>query len=306
MSRRVFKVISTPPISKIKKIFFISMKQVHSLILLFALSALIYSCEEIGPPINLNSGGGNTGGDTTNPRVVLLEVFTAVKCVNCPQGQDIIDQLLDSFPGRIEVVEIHSGDLAKPINATDPDFRSQDADDLTNYLGPFPFQPSAAIDRKSWEVGPGDFQRLVDRNFWSAFVKQQLDSSSNVKLTFDRDYNTATRELSVTLKADFLKDINDIVNATILITESGIVAAQDDGPTTVIQDYVHDDVLRDILTGYNGELITGDKKEGSSWSITRTLTLPQEWIEDSCRIVGIVAKSTGTYDVLQSVGLPVH
>lgn len=282
------------------------MKQIRILSLFFFVSMLIFSCEEIGPPVNLDGGGNNNGGDTSNPRVVLIEEFTAVQCVNCPKGQDIVDQLLDSFPGRIEVIEIHSGSLAKPIYPTDPDFRCQAADDLTSYLGPFPFQPSAAIDRKSWEVGPGDFERLVDRNFWSTFVKKELDSVSNVKLTIDRTYNAASRELNVTLNVNFLKDVTDIINATILITESGIIAAQDDGPVTVVPDYVHEFVLREVMTNYTGELINADKTAGSNWSITKTITLPVEWNADNCRIVGVVAKAVGTYDVLQAAGMDVN
>lgn len=281
------------------------MKQSFFLLLLSIAITFLHSCVEIGPSVNTD-GGGNSGGDTTNSRVVLLEVFTAVQCVNCPAGREIIDELLDSFPGRIEVVEIHSGDLSEPINVTDPDFRSQAAEDITNYLGPFPFQPSAAIDRKSWEISAGNFERLVDRNFWNLFVRKQLDSISNVKLEIDKAFNTTSRELTVTLNVEFLQDVNDIINATILLTESGMIAAQDDGPTNVIEDYEHENVLRDFLTGYSGELINADKKAGSTWSLTRTIVLPAEWNANNCRVVALVAKSTGTYDVLQTAGSSIN
>ncbi|MEO6167445.1 MAG: Omp28-related outer membrane protein, partial [Chitinophagales bacterium] len=271
------------------------MKQTIFLSILFGACLFFNACEEIGPIINSGGGGNSGNGDTTNEKVVLVEIFTAVQCVNCPAGREIIDALLDSFPGRIEVVEIHSGDLAEPINDADPDFRSQAADDITSYLGPFPFQPSAAIDRKSWELTPGNVQRLVDRNFWDLLVRRELDSVSNIKLSIEKDYSTASRELSVTLKIDFLKDVNDIINATILLTESELVAAQDDGPTDVVEDYVHENVLRDFLTGYSGELVNAGKKAGSTWSVTKSITLPQDWNENNCRVVGFVSKSVGTY-----------
>lgn len=279
------------------------MKQSLVLIFIFASGLVFHSCNEIGPNINYG-GGGNI--DTTNERVVLMEVFTAVRCVNCPAGREIVNDLLDSFPGRIEVVEIHSGDLAVPIHTTDPDFRSQDANDITSYLGPFPFQPSAAIDRKSWELTPGNIQRLIDRNYWNLMVRRELDSLPVVKLSMEKDYNTSSRLLTITMKVDFLNDVSDIINATILLTESGMVAAQDDGPTSVVEDYEHEDVLRTFLTGYSGELVNADKTAGSSWSLTRSITLPGEWNEDNCRVIGFVSKSAGTYDVLQSIGTPVN
>ncbi|MBA2422582.1 MAG: Omp28-related outer membrane protein [Chitinophagales bacterium] len=282
------------------------MRQLLYLFLLFFFSIFL-ACEEVGPPVNLSGGGtGGNGGDSSNQRIVLMEEFTAVACINCPKGHEIIADLLDSFPGRIEVVEIHSGDLAEPINDTDPDFRTVDGNDLTNYLGPFPFQPSASIDRKLWEVAPGDFQRLVDRSFWSTFVKSELDSAAKVKLTIEKDYNSSSRELNVILNAEFLEDISDIVNATILITESGMVAAQDDGPVEVIEDYVHKYVLRDILTNYSGELINASTTTGNTWALSKSITLPLEWNADNCRIVAFIAKAVGNYDVLQVVGTPVN
>ncbi|MGB3075723.1 MAG: Omp28-related outer membrane protein [Chitinophagales bacterium] len=280
------------------------LKQTGYVLFLLAIFFFYSSCEEIGP--NINDSGGNGGGDTTNERVVLMEVFTAVKCVNCPAGREIINDLIDSFPGRIEVVEIHSGDLAKPIYPTDPDFRSQDADDITAYLGPFPFQPSAAIDRKSWEITPGNVQRLLDRNYWTLYFQKEIDSVSNVKISLERAFDTGTRLLTVTMKVDFLKDVTDIINATILLTESGMVAAQDDGPTMVVDDYVHEDVLRTFLTGYSGELVNATNTSGSSWTITRSITLPIEWNAGNCRVIGFVSKSVGTYDVLQSAGISLN
>ena len=282
-----------------------NIKQVITLPLFFIACLFVTSCVEIGPPIN--TGGGGTGGtDTTNERVVLMEVFTAVQCVNCPAGREIIDALLDSFPGRLEVVEIHSGDLAEPINDSDPDFRSQAADDITAYLGPFPFQPSAAIDRRSFEITPGNVQRLVDRNLWDQLVLREMDSVSNVRILLDHDYNSSNRELTVMMEVEFLKDITDIINATILLTESGMVAAQDDGPTMVIEDYEHENVLRAYLTGYSGELVNADKTAGSSWTISRTITLPAEWNANNCRVVGFVSKAVGTYDVLQTSGVSIN
>ncbi|MBX7107264.1 MAG: Omp28-related outer membrane protein [Chitinophagales bacterium] len=279
-------------------------KQALLLFFLIVAGCLFHSCDEIGPNINYGGGGGNV--DTTNERVVLMEVFTAVRCVNCPAGREIINDLLDSFPGRIEVVEIHSGDLAVPIHNTDPDFRCEDADNITAYLGPFPFQPSAAIDRKSWELTPGNVQRLIDRNYWNLMVRQELDSLPSVKISIEKDYNAGSRLLTVTMKVDFLKDVSDIINATLLLTESGMVAAQDSGPTDVVEDYVHEDVLRTFLTSHSGELVNAEKTAGSSWSITRSITLPVEWNAGNCRVIGFVSKSAGTYDVLQSAGTSIN
>lgn len=268
---------------------------------------LFFSCKEVGPHIDFtngnNGGNGNGSGDTTQPKIVLIEEFTAVRCPNCPKGRIIIDNLLQSDSGRIEVVEIHSGDLAEPYNTTDPDFRSVEADQLTDYLGPFPFQPSAAIDRK---IFPGQTDRLIDRNFWPQYVAQELDSVNKVTVTLQKDYNSSTRELKVTIIVYFKEAVSDVINASLMVTESNIVCPQLDG-VTIIDNYVHHDVFRAMVDmPYYGVQISGDKTAGSTWSQEFSMVLPTNWNADNCRVVGLVAKSIGTYDVLQASGVPVN
>jgi hypothetical protein len=204
-----------------------------------------------------NGGNGGGGGDTSQQKIVLIEEFTAVKCPNCPKGRVIVDNLQQSDSGRIEVVEIHSGDLAVPYNTTDPDFRTTDGDLLSDYLGPVPFQPSASIDRK---IFPGQSDRLLDRSFWTQYANQELDSVNKVTITLKKDYNETTRELKVTVTLYFRETVTDVVNASLMITESGIVAPQLDG-TVVIDDYVHTNVFRGMVNmPYYGIQINGDNK----------------------------------------------
>src|ERR1051326_2604960 len=92
---------------------------------------LISSCDEVGPQIDFS--GTHTGEldstkllvDSTTSKHVLIEEFTAVRCPNCPQGTTIIDGLLNDYPGRLDVIEIHSGVLANPILSSDPDLKKE-------------------------------------------------------------------------------------------------------------------------------------------------------------------------------------
>jgi hypothetical protein len=271
------------------------------------LSGFIFSCEEIGPQINLDGGegGNNTGGngDTSQQKIVLIEEFTAVQCTNCPKGHVIVDNLLETDSGRIEVVEIHSGDLATPYNNADPDFRSTEADQLSAYLGPVPFQPSAAINRK---IFPGQTDRLIDRSFWTQYTNQELDSINKVTITLKKDYNSSTRELKITATVYFVAAVTDVVNISVMITESGIIAPQLDG-VTIINDYIHNNVFRGMMNmPYYGIQIDGEKTKGTSWTKEFTLTLPPDWNADNCRAVSFVSKSIGTYDVLQANGIDIN
>jgi hypothetical protein len=280
------------------------MNSLRPVILFVAVTAFFVSCEEVGPQIDFSGGGGNGGGvgDTTQEKIVLIEEFTAVRCTNCPKGHVIIDDLLVENPDKIEVVEIHSGELAIPYNDTDPDFRSAEADQISNYLGPVPFQPSAAIDRK---IFPGQTSRLIDRNFWTQYVNQELDSINKVTVTLSNTYDSVTRQLSVTIEVYFKKTVTDVVNASLMLTESGIIAPQLDG-TVILDDYVHNNVFRSMIDmPYYGVQIDGNKTAGTGWSRTFDITLPADWNADNCRVVGFVSKSIGTYDVLQASGTKV-
>jgi len=278
-------------------------------LLLSSILLAFYSCEEVGPNINLNGGSGNdtTGGnvDTTQKKTVLIEDFTATNCPNCPKARDIIDNLLSQYPGRLEIVEVHQGILSVPLVNGDPELKTQDGEDLAAYLGPPAYWPIGAVDRRSWEVSPGDFERLVDRSLWTTYVAQQLDSPLSVKLGLNFNYDDANRILSGSVTVDFQRTITDPLNITVLVTESGIVAAQLDPQLNLLTDYVHRDVLRDVITNTTGDAVTGTKTAGSTWTYNLSpYTLSTEWIADSCRIIAFVSKSAGSYDVLQASGTP--
>ncbi|MCY7410448.1 MAG: Omp28-related outer membrane protein [Chitinophagales bacterium] len=275
-------------------------------IFFISILTIIFSCKEIGPVINTSGNGGNNGGganvDSTQQRIVLLEDFTATNCPNCPKGRVIIDQLLAAHPGRIEVVEIHQGPLSVQLYPDDPILKTSDGESLASYLGPPPFWPSGAIDRKLWSVSPD--QRLMDRNLWTGVVAQELDSNVNIFLGQNFSYDDASRKLTGSVTVNFLNTVTDALNITVLITESGIVAGQLDG-LTPIPEYVHHNVLRDILTNYTGDIVSGNKTQGSSWTYNLSpYIVDGTWNADSCRVIALVSKSVGTYDVLQVIGAP--
>jgi len=271
-----------------------------------------FSCKEVGPNINLSGGGGGNdtsggGVDTSQKKTVLIEDFTATNCTNCPKARDIIDNLLSQFPGRIEVVEAHEGILSYPLLNGDPALKTQDGLDLVKYLNDnadAPYWPIGAIDQKNWEVSPGIFDVLVDRNLWTTYVQQELDSSLAVKLGLNFSYNDVSRQLTGSVTVNFVKTISDALNITVLITESGIVAAQLDGGT-IDSNYVHHDVLRDIITNVSGDAISASKTAGSLWTYTLApYTVSSDWNADSCRVIAYVSKAVSALDVLQAMGTP--
>ena len=77
-------------------------------ILISLLFLVLVSCEEIPPEV--------TPCQTT--RVVLVEEFTGIDCVNCPIGSDKLEQINYQNPGKIVIVGIHAGFFATDKNRT--------------------------------------------------------------------------------------------------------------------------------------------------------------------------------------------
>ncbi|MBA3647197.1 MAG: Omp28-related outer membrane protein [Chitinophagales bacterium] len=263
------------------------------------ISIFILSCQEIGPGINIENSNNNA--DSTEKKV-LIENFTGVQCVNCPQGDTLIENLIQQYPGRVEVIDIHAGPLAEPVILSDPDLRTPYSDLLNTLIGPFPFQPAASIDRKLFEISPGDFERIISRNYWAPFVQQELDSVAQVSIDVVPHFDTISRLLTVTLNVKFLNEVPDNINASVSITESKVITSQLN-QQQVIPDYIHNNVLRTMLTPYNGEIIDGTKTAGTIWSKQFSIILPDVWNADNCRLIAFVSKSAGVYDVLQVNGM---
>jgi thiol-disulfide isomerase/thioredoxin len=284
---------------------------VKSLFFLFCTAfsvASFYSCEEVGPLVNLGGGGGadtsDVSVDTNQQRMVLIEDFTATNCPNCPDAREIIENLQEQYPGRIEVISVHQGILSVALEPGDPVLKTQDGENLANLLGPPLYWPVGAVNRIAWETSPGNFQELVDRSLWPTFVAQQLDSPMALQLGLNFQYDQAARKLSGSVDVAFLRTITEPLGITVLITENGIVATQLDG-LTEIEDYVHHDVLRDIITSVPGDPVTGSKTEGSNWTYNiADYIVPAEWLADSCRVVALISKTAGGREVYQVLAEP--
>ncbi|MCS6916870.1 MAG: Omp28-related outer membrane protein [Chitinophagales bacterium] len=267
------------------------------------LVALLTACSEIGPYIQLDDNAtpaDTVAVDTTQSRVVLLEIFTGASCPNCPKGRQIADNLMGTYAGRLQVVEIHQGPLAHPAQQGDPDLRTTDGDELAAYLGPPPYWPVGAVDRRAYQTSPGVWQTLVDRNLWSSLVAAAVDSPLKVALGAQASFDEASRKLKVDVGVRFLRSVEEALHLTVMLVEDSIVAAQLDG-VTLITDYVHHDVLRDILTPFSGTPVTGNRQAGTSWYWSvADYVLPPDWNARHCRVVVLVARSGGSYEVLQS------
>jgi hypothetical protein len=263
-----------------------------NIFILIVISLLVGACQEIGPSITI----------AKTDRVVLIEEFTGVRCVNCPQGSAEIEALLNTYSENLIAVSIHGGIFGQPYSDSQYDFRTNDGTALIGYLnapstGPAGY-PAAVINRK---IHTGQQDRAVFQSSWAGIVGNEAQSKADVRITIDKSYDAATRKLKMSPTVFFQEDISGDVNFTVLITETDIIDVQLD-QSGKVPNYSHKHVLRDVITSsYSGDLIGTNISKETLKNLNYEYIIPNEWNASKCSIVVFVNRNDGAnLDVLQA------
>ncbi|HZG00702.1 MAG TPA: Omp28-related outer membrane protein, partial [Chitinophagales bacterium] len=247
----------------------------------------------------LDLSGGQDTTSTAQAKNTILEEVTGVRCVNCPEAHELAKQIATDHPGRVELVSIHTGFFAVPYGFSNENFKIAQGTSIESYLGGPLSYPLASVDRF---LPAGQSDLLLDKAFWGGLAAQRVEDSLRVEIDLANSYNAATRTLNVTLSAEYLFDIGDAQKINVLLTESGIVDPQltPDGVDTF---YVHDNVLRAVLTEATGDAVTETTTSGTALQRTYSFTLPSGLVAENCRVIAFIAKETAdSKEVLQVVG----
>lgn len=251
------------------------------------------SCKEIGPEINLGKNQ-NVVSDTTyvespvalpENKIVLIEEFTGVRCPNCPQGHDIIAGLKTANPGKVVSISFHPiNSLGAPYPFSVQDLRSQKSQSLFDYLGQIGLQPAAGIDRKLFG---GESKILLDKNKWTTYCNQQLNATTPVNILLNRLYDSINRELTIVVELHYTAPVSEQNKLTVAITESNIATAQLDG-SVIDTNYNHKDVLRDIISDTQGDVLTTTLESGRVIRKVYKKILDALWKPENMHIVAYV------------------
>lgn len=258
------------------------------LILLLAFS----SCEEIPPTIT----------PCQTDRVVLVEEFTGIDCVNCPIGAQKLKEISAQNPGKMIIVGIHAGYFAGEHNGFD--LNSTDGELLeAQYLGPVSGYPAATINRR---LVKDESDIVLAQPKWAGIISTELCERAIVSLdivsTFDAANNKASIAVNVSPSDFLLSTVEEDVALTIMITEDDIVGYQKT-PNGIDPNYVHEHVLRDVLSAnYSGDILfpQGTAMEATQKVVT-DYTIPADWNPDNCHVVAFLHYKGGKKDVLQAV-----
>lgn len=287
-------------------------KNFSAFLILFLTTVSFYSCKETCPGVIFTTP---VTGDTVSvpvdatlaaqKRNVLLQDYTGVRCVNCPAGHVVAKNIINSYAeGRVVVVALHSGNiLTGPYPFGTHDFRTTEGDEIEALLGPISSKPIGDINRVLFS---GETSRPVDRSKWPGYVAQQIvDSIPKVQMKTEHTYDNTTRILSLDVILQFAESITENLNMHVMLTESGLIEPQlggpNPGPTGIDTFYVHNHVLRDMITPSVGSPIIGNKTPGHATKyLMPDFEIPASWNADSVHIVTFVTV-TDSLNVLQVI-----
>lgn len=226
--------------------------------------------------LNLSAQEGVFVDKTPQNRKALFEEFTGLHCPNCPAGHKEAALIEETYPGECFFVNIHAGTLAVP-RSKETDLRSAYGETLATRMGVSSI-PSVSVNR---HLFPGESGLTTsNKNSWWNHVQEALDMSACANIAAKATLNWQSRELSVEVQLYYTAPSATEKNRIhVFLVQDNIVGQQDGSaanPAQVLADgsYLHRHVLRDVLTGINGDEVT-TVAEGSMVTRTYTKTLPE-------------------------------
>lgn len=280
--------------------------KVRYIIIVFILFVFaLNSCDKISPPYieSRNYCSGN--------KKILIEDYTGHGCANCPGAAVLAHDLKEQFCERVVIIGVHAGFFAKPNFEGNPlfaaDFRTPAGNTWDTFFGnSIMGNPNGLIDRVK---GPTSY--VIYPQSWATTADTLLSEPAKALIIISNDFDDGNSTLSTTIKTTFQEDVPGTYKLIVCITQDNIIAPQKNnepeiGPTPIIIDYVHNNVLRKTINGTWGEDLgnSGAVMMSVIYEKTYSQAFPDEWLPADCKVVAFVYNAD-TKRVLQAEELRV-
>lgn len=202
---------------------------------------------------------------------VLIEDFTGQNCINCPTAANVIHQLQQGTAGAIIAVGIHGGSLSYSVDKTPFGLATAIGETYNTDWG-VPSWPNGMIDRHGG---------LLEFTAWASVAAHRLGLDPAVEMELSTSYDgnasdTQWGKAEITVKLSEIQ-AGALKNAYInlWITESNITARQAMPDGTTNKEYVHQHVLRDVITPAYGQLV--ETTDDGTAVYTATYDIPKTY-----------------------------
>lgn len=280
------------------------------LIAILPVALFAWGCDYVDIPTQANSGGGGGGGNGVTRRV-LIEDFTGHTCPNCPAAAVTLHNIQNLYPDQVMGIAIHTGWFAEPCpphplpagataGSFSEDLRCATADDYDLVYSLSGAPPVGMVNHLGY---PGNYAK--QQGAWAGIVDSLLGTPAVADLEFDTViYNSATRDLDVTMTGKFIDAQNDNFNICIMLVEDSLTGWQIDG-STYVPNYVFMHVLRDCINTPGSiagtQIATGSIAANTTWSwqLPAAYNVSASLNASHCKLIAYVYNMT-TKEVLQA------
>ena len=211
---------------------------------------------------------------TSQNKNVVLEEFTGIYCQYCPDGHMRAQQLKDNNPGDVVLINIHAGGYANPQSG-DPDFRTTYGaaiDGQSNLIG----YPAGTVNRREFSGMQQNPQggTAMSRGDWASAATTVMGESSYVNIALEGDIDYVNNTLTIDVETYFTGTApSSSAQLNVAVLQNGIEGPQVGSAANPAQvlpngNYLHNHMLRDLLTGQWGVSIPTTAGIVNSYSYT--------------------------------------
>jgi hypothetical protein len=247
-------------------------------------------------------------------RVAVLEDFTGVRCGYCPDGHVRATAAQQELGAdKFIIMAVHGGSYATPATGW-ANFTTAFGNALIAQSSVAGY-PAGTINRvKAADLGASPQISggiAMSRGSWATAAKAVNAMPSPVNLGAKAEFNSSTRELIVKVDAYYTAEESVQNNINVAFMQSKLMSKQS-GATT--NPYEQNHVLRDLITGQWGEVITDAKAVGTKVRKTYTYSVPADYngtategggavVIENCKVVVFISRDKT--DILTAVEIPI-
>ena len=205
---------------------------------------------------------------STNPenKNAILEEFTGIYCVFCPDGHVKAQQIKNLYPNNVFLLNLHTGGYAIPSSPIDPDFTILENDsiaDLSNLAG----YPAGTVNRYQFPMTQGG-GTAMSRGDWLDAAVMIMSQESYLNVGILAEHDTLTDYINITTEVYYTDSLpidgfgfqpTNYLN--IVLTQDSVLGPQTGGsqynPGAIVPGpwqptYSHQHMVREYITGQWG------------------------------------------------------
>lgn len=205
-------------------------------------------------------------------------LFTSTGCTSCPTAAKNLKALQESNPGQIVLVAFH-----KDFSMGMPDpMMIPETDEMASALGGFTGLPAFFWNmRESSYTGGGQYESFYAETLEAE--KKEYETFSGVDVTADLGQDGKT----LTVNVDITSNMPKVFRYLVMLVEDGITGYEQMSNSQGDDEYVHNNVVRDVLTGVNGDKLNDGLplNVGVAAKAARTVVLDDSWKPENMRVV---------------------